>query len=205
MNATSKTAFPTLTAIALLALVSWSATPARAQEAAEPTAAPVAALDSAGQTIEPARIGIIHSQRLMTESVAGQTAMTQLKALADSKQAEGQAMQASIEDLRRQLNEGRLSLSEEKLAELEKTMESQIVALQRFGDDAERELERSRQEALGSIERQLLPLIQEVGNQLGLTYIFDQQASGLLYAKDGTDITGIVLKRFDETLAAAGN
>lgn len=192
MNATRKSAFPALTGLLLLAVAALGAPAASAQE-------------SAGQTIAPARIGILNSQRLMTESVAGQEAMTKLKQLADSKQAEGSAMQASIEDLRRQITEGRLSLSEEKLSELEKTMESQVVALRRFGDDAERELERGRQEALGGIERQLMPLIQEVGNDLGLTYIFDQQGSGLLFADEGTDITEIVLQRFDEVLTAAGD
>lgn len=202
MNATNKTLPTALAALLLMIGLCLVTLPTVAQE---PPAQEAAAQESSAQTIAPARIGTINSQRLMTESIAGQEAMTKLKQLADSKQAEGQGMQAAIEDLRRQINEGRLSLSEEKLAELQKEMESQTVALRRFGDDAERELERSRQEELGGIERQLMPLIQEVGDELGLTFVLDQQGSGLLYADEGTDITDLVLKRFNAVLSAAGN
>jgi outer membrane protein len=157
-----------------------------------------------GDGVSEAKVAILDVQRLMTESVAGQEALARLKELRDSKQAEGQAKQSAVEALRDQINEGRLSLSEEKLIELEKQMEAEVLALRRFGDDAERELERSRVEALQEIERQVMPLIEQIGDEMGLTYIFDRMGSGLLFAADGTDITDLVLQRFDATVAAAG-
>src|SRR5690606_13392862 len=89
------------------------------------------------------KIAVIDVRRLVTDSVAGKEALARLKTLQDQKVAEARTKQEAIDALRKRLNEGRLSLAEDKIAELEKDLEDQVTAYRRFQEDAERELNKT--------------------------------------------------------------
>lgn len=150
-----------------------------------------------------AKIAVIDVQRLLTESEAGKTALESLKKLGESKQQQAIALQAEIEDLRKRITAGRLSLSEEKIAELEKSGEEKMIAFTRFQDDADRELQKARLEAFDRIEKRVIPIIDAIGDEFGYTAIFNKFQSGLLYAPDDVDITTLVLERFNTQSAGS--
>ena len=76
-------------------------------------------------------------------------------------------------------------------------VESRTIALQRFEDDATRELDEARRTALGRLEERIMPVIDEVGRERGLTLIFNKYQSGLVYADEAVDITDDVIRRFN--------
>lgn len=149
------------------------------------------------------KVGVIDVQRILTESVAGKEAMTKLKGLQDQKLAEAKSKQDEINQLRTRINDGRLSLAEDKIAEMEKQAEDKVIAFRRFQDDADRELQKARDVAFDAIEKRVLPLINQVGTEGGFTVIFNKFQSGLIYADDKIDLTAEIIKRFDTTPAAA--
>jgi outer membrane protein len=159
---------------------------------------PAASAQTAG-----AKIGVIDVQRILTESVAGKQAMGTLKGLQDQKLTEAKAKQDEINQLRARINDGRLSLAEDKIAEMEKQAEDKVIAFRRFQDDADRDLQKARDVAFDAIEKRVLPLINQIGNEGGYTVIFNKFQSGLIYADDKVDLTAEVIKRFDATPAAA--
>lgn len=148
------------------------------------------------------KIGVIDVQRLVTDSVAGKQALAGLKKLQDEKIAQGKAKSDEIEALRKRLNDGRLSLADDKIAELEKQVEDKITGLRRFQEDAEREFNKSREAAFGDIEKRVFPVIEQVGRESGFAFIFNKYQSGLVYAADGTDVTDQIIQRFDAAVAA---
>lgn len=150
----------------------------------------------------PMKIALIDVQRLVTDSAVGKEALSRLKSLQDAKVAEGKSKQDEIEALRRKLNEGRLSLANDKLAELEKALEDKLIAFRRFQDDAEREINKARETALAEVERKVMPIIDQAGKEFGYALIFNKFQSGLVYADEAVDITPLILQRFD---AAKGN
>jgi outer membrane protein len=166
-------------------------------------AALVAAMSAAPAAAQGLKIGVIDVQRLVTDSVAGKEALARLKKLQDDKVAEGKAKQEEIEGLRKRLNEGRLSLADDKIAELEKQLEERITAIRRFQEDAERELNKSRDTAFQDIERKVAPLIEAVGREGGFTLIFNKFQSGLVFAVETADITDQIIQRFDAGAGAA--
>jgi len=168
------------------------------------TIAPVQGQSVESQEAATAKIGVIDVQRLLTESDVGKKALDDLKTLGEAKQQEALALQSEIEDLRKRLTEGRLSLSEEKIAELEKQGEERLIAFNRFQDDADRELQKARLEAFDVIEKRVIPIIDSVGREFGYTAIFNKFQSGLLFAQEHVDITSVVLERFN-TESAAGS
>ena len=152
------------------------------------------ALPAAAQQLN---IAVIDVQRVVTESDPGKEALQKLKELQDAKIDEGRALQQELTSMQEQMSKQRFTLSEERLAEINKQMEDMQIALQRFQDDAERELDEARRRELGGLEGRIIPVINEIGVERGLTLIFNKFQSGLVYADDTVDITDDVILRFN--------
>ena len=154
------------------------------------------ALPAAAQELS---IAVIDVQRVVTESDPGKEALQKLKLLQDAKMDEGRALQQQLTTMQEQMSKQRFTLSEERLAELSKQMEDGQIALQRFQDDAERDLDEARRRELGGLEGRIIPVINEIGAERGFTLIFNKFQSGLVYADDTVDITDDVILRFNTT------
>lgn len=144
------------------------------------------------------KVAVIDVERILLESNRGKAALAEIESLRAQKQEEGTAKQQEISDLRQRLAEGRLSLSEDKLAELRKQAEDRMIALQRFQDDANRELAKKRDEVLKTIEDSVFPVINELGKEGGYTLVFNKFSSGLVYADEAVDITQQVIERYNQ-------
>ena len=150
------------------------------------------------------KVAVIDVQRLVFESSSGKEAIEKLKNLREQKTAEGAGLQQEIEDLQQRVADGRLSLSEDRIADLEKQLEDKMIMLRRFSDDADRELQKEQEESFARIERQVMPIISSVGAEEGYTMIFNKFNSGLLFAEDQVDITDLILQRFDSSVQGDG-
>jgi outer membrane protein len=142
-------------------------------------------------------VAVIDVGRILEESKAGKALLAELKALQDQKYSEAQVQQNQMKDIQDQINKGKLSLSQEKLADLQNDLERRTIALKRLEDDSNRELNQLRQDRLEKIEARVMPIINQVGQEFGYTMIFNKFQSGLVYAKEDIDITDLILKRFD--------
>jgi len=154
------------------------------------------ALPAAAQELS---IAVIDVQRVVTESDPGKEALQKLKLLQDAKIDDGRALQQQLTAMQEQMSKQRFTLSEERLAELSTQIEDAQIALQRFQDDAERELDEARRRELGGLEGRIIPVINEIGVERGFTLIFNKFQSGLVYADDTVDITDDVILRFNTT------
>jgi outer membrane protein len=145
------------------------------------------------------KVAVIDVQRVVTESDPGKEAMQKLKELQDAKIDEGRALQQELTTLQEQMSKQRFTLSEDRLAELGKQIEDKQIALQRFQDDAERELDEARRRELGGLEGRIIPVIDQIGADEGYTLIFNKFQSGLVFADEAVDITDDVIRRFNTT------
>ncbi|HUF77520.1 MAG TPA: OmpH family outer membrane protein [Thermoanaerobaculia bacterium] len=147
----------------------------------------------------PIKVAVIDVERILLESNRGKAALGEIENLRKAKQQEGEVLQKEIADLQTRLNEGRLSLAEDKLAELTKQLEDKVIAARRFQDDATRELTKKRDQVLDQIEQSIFPVINQVGREGGYTLIFNKYNSGLVYADESVDITAQVIERYNQT------
>ena len=152
-----------------------------------------AALPAAAQS----KVAVIDVQRVVAESDPGKQAIQKLKAVSDAKVQEGQVMQQEMATLQDQINKQRFTVSEVRLAEMSKELEDKTIAIRRFEDDAKRELDDARRRELGGLEEQILPIINQIGQERGITLIFDKFQSGLVYADEAVDITDEVIRQFN--------
>lgn len=154
-----------------------------------------------GETSGAVRVGVIDVQRLVLESAKGQAVLEKLRNLTEQKQAEADTIQQEVRDLQARVQAGRASLSEERLAEVEKELEDKIIEYQRFQDDAERLMQEEQAEAFAEIENEMMPIITQAGSELQYTVIFNKYSSGLLFAKEEADITDLILERYNAATA----
>ena len=144
------------------------------------------------------RIAVLDVQRILVESEPGRKAIEDLKVLQEESVATARTRQEDVKVLQDKINEGRLSLSADRLAEMEKQLEAKVLDFRRFQEDMERELNRKRDEAFAKIERDVMPIVDEVGKAEGYTLIFNKFQSGLVYADQQVDITDAVIVKYNE-------
>ncbi len=178
-------------AAGLLGLALVAPLAAQAPAAAAPAAKPAGAL----------KIAVIDTEKILLSSVAGKKAVADLKKLQEQREGELRAKAQELKDLQAKITEGRLSLAQDKLAELSKQLEEKDIVLRRAQDDATRELNKKRDDMLAAIDEKVMPVINQVGHELGYTLIFRKFESGLIYADETVDITASVVQRLD---SAAG-
>jgi outer membrane protein len=164
---------------------------------AAPFALPAMAQAAPAPAAGTMKIAVIDTEKILMNSAAGKRALGDLKKLQDQKEAEGRTKQQEIKDLQAKLTDGRLSLAQDKLADMEKQLEDKVIDLRRFQDDANRDLTKKRDEILGQIDDKVMPVINQVGKEMGYTLIFRKFESGLIYADDAIDITNSVIQRLD--------
>ena len=168
-----------------------------AQAAPAPSAASPAPAAGAGGGGGAIRVAVIDTEKILLSSAAGKKAIAELKKIQEQKEAELRGRQQEIKDLQDKVAQGRLSLAQDKLAEMAKQLEDKEIALRRLSDDAGRELNKKKDDLLGSIDEKVMPVINQIGKEQGYTMIFRKFESGLIYADDAIDITNSVVQRLD--------
>ena len=143
------------------------------------------------------KVAVIDTEQILLGSVAGKKVVADLKKLQETKEGELRTRQNEIKDLQTKITEGRLSLAQDKLSGMEKDLEDKVIALRRLQDDANRDLTKKREELLGQIDQRVMPVINQLGKELGYTLIFRKFESGLIYADEAVDITKVVIQRLD--------
>jgi outer membrane protein len=146
----------------------------------------------------PARVAVFNVQKVVAESNSGKAAYERLKKLQDERAARAQKMEEEIRAIETEVTTKRMSLSEERVAEMRKQFDDKRLQLQRFAQDADRELTEARDKSLADLERQLVPVISEIGKEMGFALIFNRMDSGIVFASDAVDITDVIIKKFNE-------
>lgn len=144
-----------------------------------------------------AKVSVIDVQRVVTESDPGKEVMQRLRSLTEAKAQQGQSLQQELATLQDQFNKQRFTVSEARQAEMQKEIEDKQISIRRFQDDAQREVAEAQRRELGSLEERIMPIIDQIGKEQGLTMIFNKFQSGLVYADETIDITDEVIRRFN--------
>lgn len=149
------------------------------------------------------RIAVVDLEVVVARSEAGKQLQASLEGFQKQIQDEGKAMADKARDLQRRMAEGRNSLAEEKLAELEKQYEDETIALRRFRDDKQREGQKMQTEGLQEIERQLEPIFKEIQEQDGYDLILNNVPGVVVMANPKVDITPRVVELLNAKAASS--
>jgi outer membrane protein len=151
----------------------------------------------------PARVAVIDVQKVLTQSTAGKAAYDKLKKMQDERVERAKQMDEELRKLDADISAKKVSLSEDKIAAMQKQLADKRIAMQRYAQDADREMGEARDRELQALQVKIEPVINAIGKEMGLAVIFNKFESGLVYASDAIDITDVVVKKFNETAPAA--
>jgi outer membrane protein len=146
----------------------------------------------------PARVAVVDVQKVLTQSTAGKAAYEKLRKMQDDRVTKAKSMDEEMRKLDADLATKRLSLSEDKLAEMTKQLADKKISMQRYAQDADREIGEARDRELQALQVKIEPVIDAIGKEMGLALIFNKFESGLVYASEAIEITDTVIKRFNE-------
>lgn len=175
--------------------------PATAKPApvAPPAPAPAVALPFP----EGAKIAFVVLQRVVAESADGKVASARVQGLQQKKVAELNERQKAAQSLQDKLDKSGAVMSEAARADLTKQVERINVDMQRATQDAQAEVQELQTQLQEEFQRRIAPIIEAVGKERGLYYIFNGPDSGLVWADASLDITNDVVKKFDASTKPA--
>ncbi len=136
---------------------------ALAQAPAAPTTAPAA--------IGPAKIAWINLEMAIFNSDEGKKEFGLVQKFVDDKNAQLEALKKELDTLKNQLQIQGQKLTDEARADLEEQIEAKDTALQRFQQDTQKEIDARRVKTTNYIGRKMLPVIEKLAKEKGLTAI----------------------------------
>jgi len=149
---------------------------------------------------EGAEIGVIFAQRVLDESVEGKAIATNCRRCSRKKLAELTEKNKGYEAAQARVNQIGVT-ADQKLA-AQKEVDRLQVEIQRMQQDAQAELDDTRNQLYREFEKKLGPVVQQVFTERKLRMIISREANGLLWVDPAVDLTTEVIKRFDAAVAA---
>lgn len=151
---------------------------------------------------QPIKIGVVDSNRIIQESVAGKSFLNALEAKRLQIQEDIAARDAKLREDQQNYQRQMFSLSEEARSRTEKELQQRQLELQRMREDADRELRSFYTDGIVDIERKVMPIIEQVAKEKGLSLVLENAPQrGMLFVDPSIDITDEVIARFDSTQA----
>jgi outer membrane protein len=146
---------------------------------------------------EGSKVAYVVLQRIANESADGKTATSRIQALQQKKAAELNDKQKQLQTAQQKLEKEASVLSATAAGELQKQVERLQVEIQRFTQDAQAEVQELQQQLQQEFQVRLEPVLQEIGREKGLHFIFNGPDAGLVWADAALDISGDVIKKLD--------
>jgi outer membrane protein len=151
---------------------------------------------------EASKLGVVNSQDILDKSVEGQRVLAQLQA-ADKKYTEGiTRLDDQIKQLQNRLSTQRLTLTPEASAAIQLDIQKKQTDRQRMAEDAARAMQELQARTLDQLQREILPIIEQLRKDKGLDIIFDLDKSGVAFMSPALDLTAEILRRYDALKAA---
>jgi outer membrane protein len=141
------------------------------------------------------KIAVVNLDYVVANSPAGKALQAQLEAFRDSVQAEAETRAQTARDLRQRIAEGANTLSDEKLAELQRQYEDAQINIKRYQDDKQREGQKMQTDGLKKIEEELEPVFTKVRDEGGYDLILNNVPGVVVMASERIDITQRVIDR----------
>lgn len=141
------------------------------------------------------KIGVINAQEIIEKTQKGKKVQAKLENLQKQKQQQLEDMQKMIVQLQKDLESPALNRDtrEKKTRELE----DKRIDYNRFIQDTQKEMQAKSQQELLTLQKEIMPLIQQIGKAKGFSIIFDMTSSGIAYFDETIDVTDEVVKAVD--------
>ncbi len=140
------------------------------------------------------RIGVVDSERIMQSSMSGKKALAEIKQIQATAETQLKLQQQEIATLNAKLSAG---VPDEQHAALMKELQAKTAAFRQSDESAHTNFSTRRDEIYAAVDAKVMPVINQLGKEMGFTVIFRKYGAGLVYADEAIDITNVVIQRLD--------
>jgi outer membrane protein len=144
------------------------------------------------------KVGVFDANRVSEETDEGKRIAGKLSQLGDKKKGELAAKEKEIQDIRAQLDSQNLSLSPEKVQQLQKDVQKKGLELQQAQEAARNEFQIEVSEAQNKFQEQLIRVINQFGRDEGFTLVIERSTGGVAFAAESIDVTTAIVDKFNE-------
>ena len=160
---------------------------------------------AATQTSVPAptvKIGWMNVEQAISTCDEAVKIINDIQKFVDTKNNELDAMKREAEDLRSKLEVQGSKLTDEALMDLEERVRVKEVALQRFSEDTQRDIENRKQRLFNTISAKMGPVIEKVAISKGFDAItiFDPQRDA--WVNPALNVTEDIVKAYNQAYPA---
>ncbi len=174
----------TISAVLLLPLLGLAQAPAGT------AAAPAA--------VGPAKIAWLNLEQAIFSTDDGKKEFGEVQKFVDRKNSELEALKKEVETLKNQLSIQGAKLTDDARADLEEQIEAKDTNLQRFQQDTQKEIDSRRVKTTNLIGRKMLPVIERVAKDKGLSAVVYINPSRDAYIDPALVITDEVIKAYNQ-------
>jgi outer membrane protein len=168
------------------------APPKTATPAATATAAP-----ATPAVIGPAKVAWIDLEGAIMSTEEGKREFGEIQKFVDKKNQELQGLNKELETLKTQLNVQGPKLTDEARDDLQGQIEAKETLLQRFQQDTQKDIENRRVRTTNFIGRRMLPVVEKVSKEKGLSAVQYLNPSRDAWVDPGLIITGEVISAYN--------
>ena len=154
----------------------------------------------------PTKVAIIHVQNAILSTKEGQKAANDLTTRFAPKKAELDKKQADLAGLQDQLRKGSATMSQDMKDKLMRDFDAGNKNLQRDTQDAQEELDQEQGKVMQELGNKMMGIIEKYATQNGIALVVDvsNPQTPVLWASQTIDITGDIVKLYDQANPAAG-
>jgi outer membrane protein len=143
------------------------------------------------------KIGFVDIQRAVNECQKGKEAKKEIIKEAEKFQRALVDKQKELQTLKDSLEKQSAMLTTEARTTKEKEYQQKLRDFQRWGEDSQNEITRTRMEKERQISIGLQRIIRKVGEEEGYTLVLEKNESIVLFVSPSIDLTDRVIKVFD--------
>ncbi len=162
----------------------------------------LAATAASAQTPSTLKVGVFDANRVSEETDEGKRIAAKLSTFGEKKKGELAAKDKEIADLRAQLDSQNLSLSPEKVQQMQKDVQKKGLELQQAQEAARNEFQIEVSDAQNKFQEQLIRVINQFGRDEGFTLVIERSTGGVAFASESIDVTTAIVDKFNEMVKA---
>jgi outer membrane protein len=150
----------------------------------------------------PVKLAWIDLEGAILSCDQGKKDFGELQKYLDSKKAEMDALRKEVDDLQIKHDAQASKLTDEARTDLEDQIEARNTSLQRFKEDAQKDVDSRRSRVGNAIGRKLMPVIDKYAKEKGLSAVLIFSQGRDAYVDQSLNITEEIVKAFNQAIAA---
>jgi outer membrane protein len=151
------------------------------------------------------KVAYVDLQKALQSVEAGKTAKGQLEKDVAAKRADLEKQQAALQAEAEQFEKKAAILNDTAKAAKQAELQKKFADFQRIAQESQMDLQKRERELTKPLIDELRSIIEAMGKEKGFQLILEKNEGAVLYAENGTDLTDIVIERFNAKHKGGGH